>query len=241
MTHFTRISEKPDQNVKIINHDDTSTIMEFFQTASSTVTDHVAGRTVVATDGVFTDNGTALTALGGGGGGGSPLVGEKVPQSEINTYWGGPPADSNSDVTAYRYPGSQMAFLWDAENDYVELDLTSLTASDAGFAGIVATPAHADFRLRQGVAAANQFHAGVTATTATMVVSGSVGASISVGGGAEAAIYLGGGDRTFIAINPGAQPFSPAVPTFFARVVAGKQQMCVIFSDGTIVVLAAQP
>ena len=70
---FTRRVERANENFRITDRNETTVLFEV-AVISSAVTDRIAGRTVVAIDGVFRDNGTNLTPIGGGGSGGGGFI-----------------------------------------------------------------------------------------------------------------------------------------------------------------------
>ena len=100
---------KANENVRVVNHDQTATVLEVAGVASSEITDHVAGRTVIATDGVFSDDGANLTALGGGGGGSVSDSRVKVSQ----TFTSGSSAFTGSAVAEVSV-GSDITFQFDS-------------------------------------------------------------------------------------------------------------------------------
>lgn len=213
--NFTRLVEQASQNVRIMDRDRTTVLFEVTAGASTDVTDRIAGRTVVASDGVFTDDGTDLTALVGGGGGVSdPLT---VGPVTIGSSAGG--SGGYSDVLSSQSTGSYgeatISSYADTSNVNSGLARVQLSTNNAEIHGLASDAGDTFFMIKGN--------------------SGQISP--------ELVIKAPGTNTATVQLSGLAAPAAPSTGgvVFTRDNGSGKQQLVCRFPSGAVQVLATEP
>lgn len=226
--------------------------------ASTTVTNRVAGRVVIASDGVFTDNGTILSPLGGGGGVSDPLTvgpvrlgtgANGVNNSGIVIGAGGAqagpevtiftPGTTTPAVRAGNVASNAAVLAGDSATDFAEI-VRSATG------GAIDAQASGSGAYAYVYMTADRIPGTALSGNASFGIQGDNGSGINAGAAAngQSFLQLDGTAGSYVQMQQGAPPTAPAVGRGifgFRDNGAGKAQMYVRFNTGAIQILATEP